>query len=112
MENKFKEKIEALRNEIKSRQLSAEFADYFIAPFKGIGNGNINYYKRLEENLTDASRERSVCRPHATTSMALMLLFQMLMLHLIWTLRGLMLLFLKSIPRSRCRKDHEGPGWR
>lgn len=60
MENKFKEKIETLRNEIKSRQLSAEFADYFIAPFKGIGNGNINYYKRLEENLTDASRERSV----------------------------------------------------
>ena len=60
MENKFKEKIEALRNEIKSRQLPAEFADYFIAPFKGIGNGNINYYKRLEENLTDASRERSV----------------------------------------------------
>lgn len=60
MENKFKEKIEALRNEIKSRQLPAEFADYFIASFKGIGNGNINYYKRLEENLTDASRERSV----------------------------------------------------
>lgn len=60
MENKFKEKIEALRKEIKSRQLPAEFADYFIAPFKGIGNGNINYYKRLEENLTDASRERSV----------------------------------------------------
>ncbi len=60
MENKFKEKIEALRNEIKSRQLPAEFADYFIAPFKGIGNGNINYYKRLEENLTDAFRERSV----------------------------------------------------
>ena len=60
MENKFKEKIQALRNEIKSRQLPAEFADYFIAPFKGIGNGNINYYKRLEENLTDASRERSV----------------------------------------------------
>ena len=60
MDNKFKEKIEALRNEIKSRQLPAEFADYFIAPFKGIGNGNINYYKRLEENLTDASRERSV----------------------------------------------------
>lgn len=60
MENKFKEKIEALRNEIKSRQLPAEFADYFIAPFKGIGNGNINYYKRLEENLTDASRKRSV----------------------------------------------------
>lgn len=60
MENKFKEKIEALRNEIKSRQLPAEFADCFIAPFKGIGNGNINYYKRLEENLTDASRERSV----------------------------------------------------
>ena len=60
MENKFKEKIEALRNEIKSRQLPAEFADYFMAPFKGIGNGNINYYKRLEENLTDVSRERSV----------------------------------------------------
>lgn len=60
MENKFKEKIEALRNEIKSRQLPAGFPDYFIAPFKGIGNGNINYYKRLEENLTDASRERSV----------------------------------------------------
>ena len=60
MENKFKEKIETLRNEIKSRQLPAEFADYFIAPFKGIGNGNINYYKRLEENLTDVSRERSV----------------------------------------------------
>ena len=60
MENKFKEKIEALRNEIKSRQLPAGFADYFIAPFKGIGTGNINYYKRLEENLTDVSRERSV----------------------------------------------------
>ena len=60
MENKFKEKIEALCNEIKSRQLPAEFADYFMAPFKGIGNGNINYYKRLEENLTDVSRERSV----------------------------------------------------
>lgn len=60
MENKFKEKIEALRDEIKSRQLPAEFADYFMAPFKGIGNGNINYYKRLEENLTDVSRERSV----------------------------------------------------
>ena len=60
MDNKFKEKIEALHDEIKAHQLPAEFADYFMAPFKGIGNGNINYYKRLEENLTDASRERSV----------------------------------------------------
>ena len=41
-------------------QIPAEFADYFTAPFKGIGTGNINYYKRLEENLTDVSRERSV----------------------------------------------------
>ena len=60
LDNKFKEKIEALHDEIKSRQLPAGFADYFIAPFKGIGTGNINYYKRLEENLTDVTKERSV----------------------------------------------------
>ena len=60
LDNKFKEKIEALHDEIKVRQLPAGFADYFIAPFKGIGTGNINYYKRLEENLTDVTKERSV----------------------------------------------------
>ena len=60
LDNKFKEKIESLHDEMKARQLPAGFADYFIAPFKGIGTGNINYYKRLEENLTDVSRERSV----------------------------------------------------
>lgn len=60
LDNKFKEKIEALADEIKSRQLPAEFADYFNAPFKGIGQGNINYYTRLEECLTDATKKRTV----------------------------------------------------
>ena len=60
LDNKFKEKIDSLHDEIKARQLPTDFADYFIAPFKGIGTGNINYYKRLEENLTDVNKERSV----------------------------------------------------
>ena len=59
LDNKFKDKIEALHDEIKARQLPPEFADYFTAPFKGIGPDNINYYKRLEENLTDVTKERS-----------------------------------------------------
>lgn len=41
-------------------KLPSEFADYFVASFKGIGPNNINLYKRLEENLTDTKIERSV----------------------------------------------------
>ena len=60
MDNKFKERIESLHKEIKARQLPLEFANFFIAPFKGIGPGNINNYEKLEEILTDNSRKRSV----------------------------------------------------
>lgn len=60
LDNKFKNKIESLHDEIKARQLPKEFADYFIASFKGFSPGSINYYKRLEENLTDVTKERSV----------------------------------------------------
>ena len=68
LDNKFKDKIEALHDEIKARQLPSEFADYFTAPFKGIGPGNINYFKRLEENLTDVTKERSVIEYAKITS--------------------------------------------
>ena len=59
LENDFKEKVESLRNEIKNLHLPKEFADYFIAPFKGIGEGNINNYEKLEASLTDKDRKRS-----------------------------------------------------
>ena len=42
------------------RQIPAEFADYFTAPFKGIGPGNIDNYSKLVSSLTDAARKRSV----------------------------------------------------
>ena len=41
-------------------QIPAEFADYFTAPFKGIGSGNIDNYSKLVSSLTDAARKRSV----------------------------------------------------
>ena len=41
-------------------QIPAEFADYFTAPFKGIGPGNIDNYSKLVSSLTDAARKRSV----------------------------------------------------
>ena len=43
----------------EKRQIPAEFAEYFSAPFKGIGQGNIDYYSRLVSSLTDAARKRS-----------------------------------------------------
>jgi len=48
------------RSETKSikRQIPSEFAEYFNAPFKGIG-GNINFYEKLVSSLTDVTRERS-----------------------------------------------------
>ncbi len=60
LDDKFKERIEALRNEINNHKLPPEFADYFNAPFKGVGQGNINYYERLEDSLTDKAIKRSV----------------------------------------------------
>lgn len=60
LENDFKEKVESLRNEISSYHLPKEFADYFSATFKGIGPGHIDYYKQLEESLTDRAKQRSV----------------------------------------------------
>lgn len=43
------------------RQIPKEFADYFNAPFKGIGDGNIiDYYSKLVASLTDTARKRSV----------------------------------------------------
>ena len=42
------------------RQIPPEFADYFTAPFKGIGPGNIDNYSKLVSSLTDAARKRSV----------------------------------------------------
>ena len=59
LENDFKEKVESLRNEIENYHLPKEFADYFIAPFKGIGEGNINNYEKLEASLIDKDRKRS-----------------------------------------------------
>ena len=41
------------------RELTSEFAEYFNAPFKGIGPNNINYYDRLEDSLTDPAKKRS-----------------------------------------------------
>jgi len=41
------------------RELPSEFAEYFNAPFKGIGPNNINYYDRLEDSLTDPAKKRS-----------------------------------------------------
>ena len=41
------------------RQIPAEFADYFNAPFKGIGPNNIDYYSKLVSSLTDVARVRS-----------------------------------------------------
>lgn len=40
------------------RQIPKEFADYFNAPFKGIGPNTIDYYSKLVSSLTDAARER------------------------------------------------------
>ena len=60
LENDFKEKIESLRNEISSYHLSKDFAEHFTAPFRGIGTGNIDYYKQLEDSLTDKAKKRSV----------------------------------------------------
>ena len=40
------------------RKLPSEFAEYFNAPFKGIG-GSINYYEKLEDSLTDPAKQRS-----------------------------------------------------
>lgn len=42
------------------QQIPSEFGDYFTAPFKGIGTGNIDKYSRLVSSLTDAARKRSV----------------------------------------------------
>ena len=39
-------------------KLPSEFADYFNAPFRGIG-GCINYYEKLEDSLTDPAKKRS-----------------------------------------------------
>lgn len=44
---------------IIKRKLPSEFAEYFNAPFKGIGPNNINYYDRLEDSLTDPAKKRS-----------------------------------------------------
>ena len=44
----------------EKRQIPSEFAEYFSAPFKGIGPGNIDNYSRLVSSLTDAARKRSV----------------------------------------------------
>ena len=44
----------------EKRQIPSEFADYFTAPFKGIGPGNIDNYAKLVSSLTDAARKRSV----------------------------------------------------
>ena len=60
LENDFKEKVESLRNEINSYHLPKEFAEHFSAPFKGVGQGNINYYEKLEDSLTDRVKTRSV----------------------------------------------------
>jgi hypothetical protein len=60
LENDFKEKVESLRNEIGSYHLPKEFAEHFTAPFRGIGTGNIDYYKQLEDSLTDRAKKRSV----------------------------------------------------
>ena len=60
LENDFKEKVESLRNEINSYHLPKDFAEHFSAPFKGVGQGNINYYEKLEDSLTDRARTRSV----------------------------------------------------
>ena len=60
LENDFKEKVESLRNEINSYHLPKEFAEHFTAPFKGVGQGNINYYEKLEDSLTDRVKTRSV----------------------------------------------------
>ena len=60
LENDFKEKVESLRNEISSYHLPKDFAEHFTAPFRGIGTGNIDYYKQLEDSLTDRAKKRSV----------------------------------------------------
>lgn len=60
LENDFKEKVESLRNEIGSYHLPKDFAEHFTAPFRGIGTGNIDYYKQLEDSLTDRAKKRSV----------------------------------------------------
>lgn len=60
LENDFKEKVESLRNEINSYHLPKEFAEHFTAPFKGVGQGNINYYEKLEDSLTDRAKTRSI----------------------------------------------------
>ena len=60
LENDFKEKVESLRNEINSYHLPKEFAEHFSAPFKGVGQGNINYFEKLEDSLTDRAKTRSV----------------------------------------------------
>lgn len=44
----------------EKRQIPSEFADYFTAPFKGIGPGNIDNYSKLVSSLTDTARKRSV----------------------------------------------------
>ena len=60
LENDFKEKVKSLRNEINSYHLPKDFAEHFSAPFKGVGQGNINYYEKLEDSLTDRAKTRSV----------------------------------------------------
>ena len=60
LENDFKEKVESLRNEIGNYHLPKDFAEHFTAPFRGIGTGNIDYYKQLEDSLTDRAKKRSV----------------------------------------------------
>ncbi len=40
------------------RKLPSEFAEYFNAPFRGIG-GSVNYYEKLEDSLTDPAKKRS-----------------------------------------------------
>ena len=45
---------------VDRQRIPSEFADYFTAPFKGIGMGNIDNYAKLVSSLTDAARKRSV----------------------------------------------------
>ena len=54
------EETKAQKEETVIRQIPADFANYFVAPFRGIGQGNIiNYYTKLEESLTNPAKTRS-----------------------------------------------------
>lgn len=52
--------IKKQQGSVCNHQIPTEFADYFTAPFKGIGQGNIDNYSKLVSSLTDAARKRSV----------------------------------------------------